>query len=350
MKQELITIDEFGQIVERKEIDAYLWEQILQPYVSIQNNDQSFGECIELIHQNLHNRCNLDHSNTKIIDTITESNKIYAYLLDVCGGNVLQCLKSITSNSISTSFLSFLDQNHCNRCNLIDFLDNHYTIQLTKSDLAVDIWTKMRPLSDIGKTRGYSGPAELPLLMFAGGSKAKTGDIVVNGQQIEVKGEGGRIGSASSWCSSKQQFDRFFDQFGKNAQKTSMLQTEFDFSNELASQFADHIDYSVLPHSISVIYRRLVAKQLIKTREDAIILVGVLQLIEYIRSKHDDWFLLFKHPGKNSAPFGTSFIINCKTIKLTARCVKNMFNSIKNAQVSFSPCYDSDGFKIKFVK
>ena len=52
-------------------------------------------------------------------------------------------------------------------------------------------------------------------------------------QMIEIKGEGGRIGEYSKWCSSKQLIDKFLNQFNEKANVAPESQTEFNFGNLL---------------------------------------------------------------------------------------------------------------------
>jgi hypothetical protein len=91
-------------------------------------------------------------------------------------------------------------------------------------------------------------------------------------------------------------------------------------------------------------------ENLIKCKDDAVHFVGASQLLEYICSKKDDWFVLFKHPGKKTAPFGTAFIINNAFIDYDACSCIRLFKEMQEQDVTFSACYDSGGYKIKFAK
>jgi hypothetical protein len=345
----LIIADECKNTLREYDVDECLWNEILIHYVNLRQTDANIGECFKLINDNLHKRCSNNATACKTIDRLTEINKIYAYLKDVCTNDVLCTIKSIDSNDVAAPFIELVASSNMQRINIIDFLNEFYETDLKNSDLSAEVWTKMRPLSDEGKTRGYSGPAELPLLLFAGGCKADKGDILINNQLIEIKGEGGRIGEYSKWCNSKTTMDTFFNQFNRDAVSSSAVQIEFAF-DEVVDQFVNNFDSSMLPYEISCIVKQTIAEQLIKTREDALMFIGCIQLTQYMCSRNDDWFVLFKHPGKKTAPFGTSFVINAKQATLDAQYIINLMQCCKSASVSFSPCYDSGGYKIKFLK
>lgn len=345
----LIITDEFKNTLKEYDVDECLWNEVLIHYVNLRQTDANMGECFKLINDNLHKRCSNNAIMCKTIDRLTEINKIYAYLKDVCSNDVIHTIKSIDNNDVAAPFIELIANSNMRRINIIDFLNEFYKADLKNSNLSAEVWTKMRPLSDEGKTRGYSGPAELPLLLFAGGCKADKGDILINNQLIEIKGEGGRIGEYSKWCNSKATMDVFLNQFNENANNVSEMQTEFAFG-EVVEQFVKNFDSSMLPHEISCIAKQTIAQQLIKTKEDALMFIGCVQLTQYMCNRNDDWFILFKHPGKKTAPFGTSFVINAKQASLDAEYIQNLMQHCKAASVSFSPCYDSSGYKIKFLK
>lgn len=345
----LIIADENQQIIEQYDIDECLWSEVLHHYVKLRQTDVNIGECLKIINDNLHKRSSSCMLNGKVIDRLSEINKFYAYIKDVCGDEYYNILQKINDGVASASFLQFISKNRNNRCNIIEFFNEFYGINLKNSESTAEVWTKMRPLSDEGKTRGYSGPSEMPLLLFAGGCKASKGDMLLQNQMIEIKGEGGRIGEYSRWCNSKQLIDKFLNQFNEKMPACAESQTEFNFGN-LIEQSLHHLDFSMLPFQISQLARHCVIHNIIKTRADALIFIGSIQLIEYLQSKTDDWFVLFKHPGKNTAPFGTSFILNCKEYDLSNEKVMMLMQHCKTANVSFSPCYDNGGYKIKFTK
>ena len=345
----LIIADEYRNTLGEYDIDECLWSEVLIHYINLRQTDVNIGECFKLINHNLHKRCINGAIVSKTIDRLTEINKLYAYLKDVCRNDILTTIKSIDSNAVVGSFTELIANNNMQRINIIDFLNEFYNADFRSSDLSAEVWTKMRPMSDEGKTRGYSGPSELPLLLFAGGCKADKGDILINEQLIEIKGEGGRIGEYSKWCNSKAVVDVFLNQFTENAKTINELQTEFRFDG-VASQFIEKFDSSMLPYEISCILRQMLMHQMIKTKEDAVLFIGCIQLAQYLCSRNDDWFILFKHPGKKTAPFGTSFVLNAKQAAVDGDYIKMLMQSCKAASVSFSPCYDSSGYKIKFLK
>lgn len=345
----LIIADENKKIIEQYDIDECLWSEVLCHYVKMRQTDANIGECLKIINDNLHKRSSSSILNGRVIDRLSEINKFYAYIKDVCGDDYYNILQKINEGAASSLFLDFINKNCNSRCNIIDFFNKFYGIDLKNSEATAEVWTKMRPLSDEGKTRGYSGPSEMPLLLFAGGCKASKGDMLLLDQLIEIKGEGGRIGEYSRWCNSKQLMDKFLNQFNEKGATVAESQTEFNFGN-LIEQCMDHLDFSMMPFQISQLAKHCVRNNVVKTRGDALIFIGCVQLIEYMQSKTDDWFVLFKHPGKNTAPFGTSFIINCKEYKLSSEHVMMLMHHCKAANVSFSPCYDNGGYKIKFTK
>ena len=345
----LIIADEYKNTLKEYNIDECLWNEVLIHYVDLRQTDVNIGECFKLINDNLHKRCSNNITMCKTIDRLTEINKIYAYLKDVCTNDVIHTMKRIDNSDAAAPFIELITRSNMCRINIVDFLNEFYKADLKNSNLSAEVWTKMRPLSDEGKTRGYSGPAELPLLLFAGGCKADKGDILISNQLIEIKGEGGRIGEYSKWCNSKASMDIFLNQFNENAKSVNEMQSEFIF-DDVTVQFVDNFNSSMLPYEISCIAKQMLMNQLIKNKEDALLFIGCIQLTQYICSRNDDWFVLFKHPGKKTAPFGTSFVINAKQATFDANYIKTLMQSCKTANVSFSPCYDSGGYKIKFLK
>lgn len=345
----LIIADENKSIIEQYDIDECLWSEVLHHYVKLRQTDVNIGECLKIINDNLHKRSSSSIISGRVIDRLSEINKFYAYIKDVSGNDCYSTLQKIDQGAANSAFLEFIIK-HCNkRCNIIDFFNDFYCIDLKNSISTAEVWTKMKPLSDEGKTRGYSGPSEMPLLLFAGGCKANKGDMLLLDQMIEIKGEGGRIGEYSKWCNSKQLIDKFLNQFNEKANVALESQAEFNFGN-LLERCLDHLDFSMLPFQISQLAKHCVINNVINTRNDALIFIGCIQLIEYMQSKVDDWFVLFKHPGKNTAPFGTSFVLNCKEFDLSNDNVVDLINHCKAASVCFSPCYDNGGYKIKFAK
>lgn len=344
-----ITIDlEFGFTAEY-EVDQCLWDEVLIHYIRLRQADNSIGECFKIINDNLHKRSSKLVVTSRVIDRLTEINKLYAYINDISGSNALKLLKTIDSDAASDEFMGFMRQNAFKKCNIIQFLNDFYSADFINSDLTADVWTKMRPISDEGKARGYSGPSEMPLLLFAGGYKASKGDILVQNKLIEIKGEGGRIGEASKWSVDREKIEKFINQYNSQEDTLREVQIEFDFDG-INSQFVTKFDYTMLPHSISSIAKQFNMREMLKTKADAVTFIGVAQLIEYIASRTDEWFILFKHPGKPTVPFGTAFIIDNQKIELSYKCMKKMYNSLKANQINFAPCYDNSGYKIKFMK
>ena len=330
-------------------IDKCLWDEILIHYIDLYKKDVDIGECFSLININLHKRSRKVASSDRIIDRLTEINKLYSYVRDISDTSALHILKIANTDSVSIKLIEHLSKYESKKCNLIDFLNEVYGADFKRSDLAVDVWTKMRPLSDEGKARGYSGPAEMPLLMFAGGYKAEKGDIRVDNQIIEVKGDGGRIGEASDWSTSRANIEKFINQFNTAKEFSESIQYEFDFG-DISAPFASKFDTSMLPHWLSAFARTLNVKHMLNDRADAILFIGTAQLLEYLSYKKDDWFILFKHPGKTTVPFGTTFTLNSKNIAVNVETFRILFKSLRDNNISFSPCYDSSGYKIKFLK
>lgn len=344
----LIITDESSVEIGKYDIDECLWNEILIHYIDLRQSDADIGECFKLINDNLCRRSGKSEILNRAIDRLTEINKIYAYLKDISNGNAFNIIRKVDSNEVSVKFINLLESSDLTRVDMIKFFDDHYGADFRNSSLSADVWTKMRPLSDEGKTRGYSGPAELPLLLFAGGCKADKGDMYVDTKLIEIKGEGGRIGEFSRWCNSKSNIEHIISQFNNNILLNSH-QIEFNFIDPLYKD-TSHYDFSHIPYEISCIVKHLIAKQLISTKADVIDFIGCVQLTQYILNRKDDWFMLFKHPGKKTAPFGTSFIVDVKKVELTDEYVEKLYRSIKVAGVTFSPCYDSGGYKIKFAR
>ena len=331
------------------QIDECLWDEIIIHYVNLQKNHSQIGKCFKIINDNLHKRSNKLIAANRVIDRLTELNKLFGYLNDVASECVLQMLETISQDAIAEHFLQFLNQNNLKRSNIVDFLGEFYKADFKASELTAEVWTKMRPISDEGKTRGYSGPAELPLLLLAGGYKAPKGDIIVNNNLLEIKGDGGRIGEFSKWICDRACIDKFINQFIKDRPVIQEQQIEFSFSTnkELVSY---HYDFSMLPFRVSHMARDAVDKNLLKCKEDAVNFLGAVQLLEYICEKNDDWFILFKHPGKKTAPFGTSFIISKASLDNDAQSCIKLLQHLQECNITFSPCYDSSGYKIKFAK
>ena len=331
------------------QIDDCLWNEIIVHYINLQQNHKQIGKCFKIINENLHKRSSNVALTGRVIDRLTELNKLFGYFCDVANECVLQMLDTITSDAIAPLVLQHLHNNAFKRCNIVEFLGEFYRADFTASEYTAEVWTKMRPISDEGKTRGYSGPSELPLLLLTGGYKANKGDILIDNNLIEIKGDGGRIGELSKWINNKAQMDKFINQFAKNKSELNILQTEFDFADNPEIIRTDY-DFSMLPHNVSCIARAAYAEDLIKSREDAVLFLGAAQLLEYIANKNDDWFVLFKHPGKKTAPFGTAYVIRNADVDYDSQSCIQLIKSLRECSVTFSPCYDSGGYKIKFAK
>lgn len=331
------------------QIDECLWSEIIVHYIQLQQNHKQIGKCFSIINENLHKRSSNVALTGRVIDRLTELNKLFGYFCDVANECVMQMLDTITSDAIAPVFLQHLHQNAFKRCNIVEFLGTFYKADFTSSEHTAEVWTKMRPISDEGKTRGYSGPSELPLLLLTGGYKASKGDILINNNLIEIKGDGGRIGEMSKWICNKTMMDKFINQFAKNAVVYNAMQTEFDFANNSGITRTDY-DFSMLPFAVSCIAKVAYEQKLIKCKEDAILFLGAVQLQEYITLKQDDWFVLFKHPGKKTAPFGTAFVVRTADVAADAMSCIKLMQHLRNCHVTFSPCYDSGGYKIKFAK
>ena len=344
-----VTSEDGGDIVQDFQIDDCLWSEVIIHYINLQQNHKQIGRCFKIINENLHKRSSNVALTGRVIDRLTELNKLFGYFCDVANECVMQMLETITKDEAAPLFLEFLKQNSFKKCNIVEFLNNFYKADFTASDYTAEVWTKMRPISDEGKTRGYSGPSELPLLLLTGGYKACRGDIVVCNNLIEIKGDGGRIGETSKWISNKVKIDKFINQFAKEKNETSELQTEFTFDSNDSIVRLDY-DFSMLPCIISQLARAAYADNLIKCKEDAMFFLGSVQLLEYITYKHNDWFVLFKHPGKKTVPFGTAFVLESANIKYDAQNCLNLCKVLRQCGVTFSPCYDSGGYKIKFTK
>lgn len=330
-------------------IDGCLWDEIIVHYIDLQKQHAQIGKCFKVINDNLIKRSNKLIAANRVIDRLTELNKLFGYLCDVSNECVLQMLETISTDAIAPLFLKHLQENAFKRTNIVDFLGEYYKADFKASALTAEVWTKMRPISDEGKTRGYSGPAELPLLLLAGGYKADKGDIMINNNLIELKGDGGRIGESSKWIGNRANIEKFINQFAKDRPVVSAMQFEFQFA-EISKIYEVPYDFSMLPYSIGCMARAACCENLIKCKEDAMHFLGAAQLLEYICSKKDDWFVLFKHPGKKTAPFGTAFIINNACMEYDAWSCIRLFKELRACDVTFSACYDSSGYKIKFAK
>ena len=341
--------EDINEVSQDFHIDDCLWGEIIVHYINLQQNHKQIGKCFKIINENLHKRSSNVALTGRVIDRLTELNKLFGYFCDVANECVLQMLNTITSDAIAPLFLQHLHENAFKRCNIVEFLGEFYKADFTSSEHTAEVWTKMRPISDEGKTRGYSGPSELPLLLLTGGYKASKGDIIVNNNLIEIKGDGGRIGELSKWINNKAAMDKFTNQFAKDKAELSVLQTEFEFADN-PEIVRSNYDFTMLPYSIGHIAKFVYAENLIKCKEDAVLFLGAVQLLEYIVSKKDDWFVLFKHPGKKTALFGTAFVIRTADLEYDSLSCIKLIKSLRECNVTFSPCYDSGGYKIKFAK
>lgn len=331
------------------QVDLYLWEEIVLHYIKLHQSDADIGTCFKIINESLHTRSKGVVIIDRVIDRLTEVNKLYSYVKDISDNRALDLLNTMNMSHIPTEFIAYLNAHAGNKCNVISFLNKLYGADFTRSNLTADVWTRMRPLADIGKMRGYSGPAELPLILFAGGHKASYGDISIGGEVVEVKGDGGRVGDGSNWCSSRKVIESFITQFSNVKQYDCIVQYEFDFG-DISAPMIKYVDVSTLPPHVVDCIRTGIDQKLINDRQDAIDLIGSIQLHDYLRWRKNKWFILLKHPGKNTVPFGTAFIINAQNVSDSTLGTIDIFKMVKANNISFSPCYDVSGYKIKFLK
>lgn len=329
-------------------VSKSLWDGIISHYYKLYESNNTIGECFSIINDIIHRKCNT--TDKHISNHLTSINKIYDYMYDVCGDSILDTLDKLSRDVISADFLEFLKTSTLNKVNMIDFISKFYGIDMCASDRTTEMWVKMRPLCDHGKTRGYSGPAELPLILFCGGSKAKSGDINVLNSNLEIKGDGGRIGSSSAWSGCRKGIESILRFNSPCVSPIVECQLELDIDTSTNTPETKLIIDGSLPDIIVDIIKVARANNIIRNKNDLIDAVGTIQLIEYMSTQKHDWFVLFKHPGKPTVPFGTSFIIDASHACLSYEYFVKLYSSLRANGIAFSPNYDSGGFKIKFMK
>lgn len=331
------------------DVDDYMWSEIMLPYVQMQEKNADLSKCFKILNENLHKRSSNLLFEDKIINKLTIVSSLFNYLNEATHDNVLTLLQRASSDEIAPHFIQLLKSNELRRVDIIGFLNNFYDADFKSGELASEVWTKMRPISDEGKTRGYSGPSELPLLLLAGGYKADRGDLIINNEKIELKGDGGRVGEGVNWDMKSTDVEHLIKSLKLHSKSTAPQQSLFNFS-EKVQDTCTACNLKRVPNLLLDTVREYVKQNNDANRQDIINIIGVYQLTMMMLKKNDDWFVLFKHPGKPTAPIGTAFIINAREAIFSAAYILRLHRALHDAHVKFTPCYDSGGYKMKFYK
>ena len=362
--------NEYGEYTVEKE----WWDNVITHYLAMQKKNPNIGSDIKKLFDLCINKKIIKTSNTdKYINQLDYLTAIMDYIYDVAddAGEMLQQMKSV---NVANAFISFLNANVNKKANLFNWLDSVYNADFAKAKAPVmtNIWQLLRPVIP-GQTRGYAGPAEVPIILFCGGEKAAIGDIDINGKQLELKANRGRIGSYSTWIQDKKTIEAFIngfqgDQPKQPKKKGSIEQQVRSQMNEIEDTVVDSPDTAALravgaqgsfasvPGDIVASAKLCIEQGIITNKQQASAFIGICQLIEYAANQNFDWLGIMKTSadGTNNPKMGSMFImssaelVNTSTGLYAPDKIYKIMQTMSSNNMGFDKNYDVNGFGIAF--
>lgn len=266
------------------------WNSVVKRYLDLEAKNKNLYEDINVVFQLLESRgCSVisdnNHKNLEYAITLLE------YFND-CNISIKDLLSKTHKNRAARSFKRFLKKNDGKKVNIQQWISRYYKkATLIDSKHHEDVWRLVKPLIDTRKTRGMSGPGELPLLLLTGGDKVDGCDFKLGRYKVEMKVQGGRIG-----CNTVSVLD-YKGIRGKDAKRN----------------------------------------------------IGIAQLMDYMKKRDFDILIVFKNSKRNpkGVEFGTMIPLSKKLFKL--KSFLEIRKIIKDNNISFNTHTDNQGFGIKFL-
>jgi len=362
--------NDYGEYTVEKE----WWDNVITHYLAMQKKNPNIGSDIKKLFDLCVNKKVIKTAETdKYVSQLDYLTSIMNYIYDV-SDNAGEILQKMKSESISSAFISFLNSNVNKKANLFEWLDNVYNADFAKAKAQVmtNIWQLLRPVIP-GQTRGYAGPAEVPIILFCGGKKAAVGDIDINGKQLELKTNRGRIGTYSPWIQNRKVVETFINGFqgeqpSQPMKKTSNEQQVRNQMNEIEDTVVDLIDNEALravsvqssfadvPSDIVASAKLCKEQNIITNKQQAGAFIGICQLIEYAANQKFDWLGIIKSnaDGLTKPKMGTMFIVSsAELVSATDGLyapdkIYKIMQILASSNMGFEKNYDNAGYGISF--
>lgn len=356
-------------------VEKEWWDNVISHYLSIQKNNPNIGSDTKTLFDICIDKKVIKTSNTnKYVGQLDYLTSIMDYIYDIAddAGEILHIMQQ---KETGDRFISFLNSNVNKKANIFDWLKSIYGVSFTQAKESVvdNIWQNLRPVNP-GQTRGYAGPAEVPVILFCGGSKASVGDIEINSRNLELKANKGRIGSYSKWIQDKKTIEGFLNSFGgeEKAPKTkrgTIEQQVRDQMNELEDTVVDSPDtaalkvvgaqggFAAVPTDIIASAKLCIQQGIITNKQQAIMFIGICQLIDYATNQNYDWVAVIKHSAKKliSPKMGTIFTMSRSELADTSaglyapEKIYKFMQILATNKMNFDKMYDKDGYGIIFA-
>jgi hypothetical protein len=361
---------EYGEYTVEKE----WWDNVITHYLAMQKKNPTIGSDIKKLFDLCVDKKVIKTSQTdKYISQLDYLTNIMDYIYDIAddAGEMLMKMKS---DAVANAFISFLNSNINKKVYIFDWLKNVYGDDFTKTkeSVMVNIWQMMRPVVP-GQTRGQAGPAEVPIMLFCGGKKAAVGDIDIKDKNLELKANGGRIGSFTPWIQNKKVVDAFINGFQgeppKQQKKAASIEQQVrNQMNEIEDTVVDSPDtaalravgaqgsFATVPDDVIASAKLCIEQGIVTNKQQAIAFIGICQLIDYAVDQNFNWIGIIKH---NSAypkipKMGAMFIMSRSELISTAtglyapdKIYKIMQTMVSN-NMSFERHNDEHGYSITF--
>jgi len=362
--------NEYGEYTVEKE----WWDNVITHYLALQKKNPNIGSDIKKLFDLCVDKTIIKTADTdKYVSQLDYLSSIMDYIYDITddAGEMLQKMKS---DNVGNAFISFLNSNINKRANIFEWLNSAYNANFTKAKNSVvtNIWQLLRPVNP-GQTRGYAGPAEVPVALFCGGKKAVVGDIDINGRLLELKANRGRIGTYSPWVQNKKTIDAFVNSFeGKQPsqpkKKGSIEQQVRNQMNEIEDTVVDSTDTAALravgaqssftdvPVDIVASAKLCVEQGIVTNKQQASAFIGICQLIEYAANQKFDWLGVMKTNADDSSnlKIGTMFILSSAELVNTSAGlyapdkIYKIMQIMASNTMGFDKQYDAAGYGISF--
>lgn len=362
--------NEYGEYTVEKE----WWDNVITHYLAMQKRNPNIGSDIKKLFDICLDKKIIKTAETdKYVSQLDYLTNIMDYIYEI-SDDAGEMLVKMKSDAVANAFISFLNSNINKKSNLFDWLKSVYgnNFEKVRESVLVNIWQQLRPIIP-GQTRGYAGPAEVPIMLFCGGEKAAVGDIDIKGKNLELKANGGRIGGYSAWIQNQKVVDAFINNFQgaqpKQQQKSGSIEQQVrNQMNEIEDTVVDSPDtaalravgaqgtFAAVPDDIIASAKLCIQQGIITNKQQAIAFIGICQLIDYATNQNFDWIGVFKHSSASPKipKMGTIFLMSRAELASTATGlyapdkIYKIMQTLASNNMSFDRKNDKDGYGISF--
>jgi len=282
--------------------------------------------------------------------------KLFNYIAAAAGDrkNLPTLIKNLSSKDAQNAFIDSLGMSNTTIGNLFNLVNSKYNSNFTYDEEIMI----MRPAGEDAKTRGAAGPGEALFAFLLDGSKPVTGDLDLDGNIIELKKTGGRIGKYLDNTKIKALRDKFAP---VNSGKGGLPRLDNEgnplfTTEELDAKLGKIIDYySGTGETIGTngIFGTKFGEWLDKntrasmdtkgtsTYTTIVQYIAILQLRQYINKvlgPQNTQFMVVFDSKLNYSGFELSDIFNTN--------VEQLVTKLRNKNLYFYPKLDGDGYQI----